>query len=706
MKEFILKGVPGAGGRIEFQNELNEEQFAVVEQGSGAALVLAGAGSGKTRTITYRVAWLLEQGVEPDAILLLTFTNKAAKEMTHRIEQLLGRYPAGLWSGTFHSVANRLLRRYADAIGFTSHFSILDQEDSRELVSLIMKEMSIKATAGRFPKASVLHSIISYQRNKSCTMEKAVEEKHPRFLPFLDSITKIAARYREQKKAQNSMDFDDLLVYFLQLLREHERVRDTLARQFQFILVDEFQDTNSIQSEIVYLLASVHGNVLVVGDDAQSIYSFRAAEIQNILQFPKKYPDSKTFRLTKNYRSTPQILTLANESILHNEEQFEKQLQPVVGNGELPLVVPAQNSRQEAQYIAEQILEIAEKDVPLKEIAVLFRAAFHSQQLEFELMRLDIPYEYRGGLKFFERAHVKDVVAHLRIMYNVKDAMAWIRALKLHAGVGLVTANKIATAAQVLDSFVQAGSLQVKGKKASEGWARFLGIHKVLIESNGTVSAAIRAFAGSDEYLWYLENEYPNFEERLEDLEQFAVFSEQFDDMGAFLEAVTLTDEFGAVREGDAVQDSDRIVLSTIHQAKGLEWDNVFVMHLAEGLFPGERAKDEKEMEEERRLFYVAVTRARKQLFLTYPVTAGFDRVELKQPSLFLEELPKKLTEEVRLKSPSFWGAASRDSFESAKAMSYADDDGPVIVFDDMGEQKMVKKPKPTGSFLIDLDDL
>lgn len=700
MKEFILKGAQGGSDfHIDYEKELNDEQLAVVKNGGGPTLVLAGAGSGKTRTITYRVAWLLENGVSPSNILLLTFTNKAAKEMISRVEELLGRYPEGLWSGTFHSVSNRLLRRYANLVGFEPNFSILDQEDAKELIGLIVKDLKLNPSGVRFPSSAVLLSIISYQRNKACSMEDALEQKHPKFLPFLRDIEQIADVYRIQKGAQNAMDFDDLLTKLLELLRKNPEVKEVLSSQFEYVLVDEFQDTNLIQAEIVNLLSSKHQNLLVVGDDAQSIYSFRAAEIRNILDFPKQYKSAQTFRLTKNYRSTPEILSLANETISQNIDQFPKELSAIISPGEKPNLVPTQDARQEAQYIAEQILELHETS-DLRNIAVLFRAAYHSQSLEFELMKRDIPYEYRGGLKFFERAHVKDVIAHLRMIHNVKDAMAWIRALKIHPGIGLVTANKIARQAGALDTFEQAIAIQVRGKRAQEGWKRFLSIHKALTSSKGSVSDYIRSFAASDEYQWYLENEYPNYHERLEDLEQFALFAEQFDDMTVFLEAVSLTDEYGAVRREGADEDEDRIVLSTIHQAKGLEWDSVFVMHLAEGLFPIERVKNEEGIEEERRLFYVAATRARRNLFLTYPITAGFDSVELKQPSVFVEELSSNLLEQVKLRrsvsAPSGYkgGVGGRSDFH----------DDPVIVLDDLGER--VNRPAPPTSFLRDIDDL
>jgi DNA helicase II / ATP-dependent DNA helicase PcrA len=694
MKEFILQGSDKDKKLdINYQEELNDEQLAVVQKGDGPTLVLAGAGSGKTRTITYRVAWLLEHGVDPGNILLLTFTNKASKEMIHRVEGLLGRYPQGLWAGTFHSIANRILRTYGNRLGFDSNFSILDIDDAKELIRLCVKELKIDTKDRRFPSASVLLSTISYQRNKKCSMQALLESKHPKFLPMKGEIEQVAQEYAKQKEIQNSMDFDDLLVKLLDILKHHPDILQILSQKFEYVLVDEFQDTNVIQAEIVHLLSSAHQNLLVVGDDAQSIYSFRAAEIQNILKFPNAYANAQTFQLTKNYRSTPEILTVANEAILHNVDQFEKELAPTKQPGKKPSLVPAQSAPQEAQYIAEQILKLHNNGAALHHIAVLFRAAFHSQSLEFELMKRDIPYEYRGGMKFFERAHIKDAVAHLRMINNVKDGMAWVRALKIHPGIGLVGANKIAQIAGTYPSFDEVDMLPVTGKRLQSGWGSFLRVHRELCASKHRASDYIRALSASDEYQFYLENEYPNFRDRLDDLEQFALFAEPFEDLSVFLDAVSLTDEYGAVREEGSEFDEDRLILSTIHQAKGLEWDHVFVMHLCEGSFPNPRAlEEERGIEEERRLFYVATTRARRSLFLTYPITAGFEHMEIRQPSMFVTELPSHCYETVTLrKKPSYVQSSAR-----ADARDFGE---PTIVLDDMGER--VKKAPPS-SFLSD----
>jgi DNA helicase II / ATP-dependent DNA helicase PcrA len=706
MKEFILQDQQGSTRpKIDYAKELNAQQLAVVTEGDGPCLVLAGAGSGKTRTITYRVAYLLEQGVAPEEILLLTFTNKASREMIERVEGLLGTYPKGLWAGTFHSIANRMLRRYAKLIGFQPNFSILDQEDARDLVSLCVKELKISTKNKRFPRAAVLNSLISFKRNRGGVMETAVEAKHPKFLPLLDEIEQVEDRYRKQKMEQNAMDFDDLLLHWLKLLKEHPHVREELSSQFRYVLVDEFQDTNVIQAEIVKLLSGHHQNLLVVGDDAQSIYSFRAAEIKNILNFPDRYDAAKTFQMTVNYRSTPEILAVANSVIAYNSGQFEKELSADRPKGDLPLVVPANTAGKEAQYIAEQIQDLYSNGMNYTEISVLFRASFHAQALEFELMRRDIPYDYRGGLKFFERSHVKDIIAHLRVLHNVKDGMAWVRTLKIHPGIGLITAAKIARTAGAHEDLASAvAHVKIGGKKASAGWEGSLRIMSALLAARPLPAEQIRALAGSDDYQLYLENEFPNFRDRLDDIEQFSVFAEQFDDLGAFLEAVSLTQEHSVQLGRDRLFQEDQIVLSTIHQAKGLEWDAVFVMNVTEGSFPHARALDEDGgLEEERRLFYVAVTRARKKLFLTYPLTAGYDHIEIKQPSMFLDEIPEQQKEFVKLRSAGYRSNVGPRWKSQARDTSSGGWEEPTIVLNDIGERE--ERPMPS-SFLSDINDL
>ncbi len=686
MKEVVLRQSKREL-KIDYKNELNPEQLDVVVNGDGPCLVLAGAGSGKTRTITYRVAYLLEQGVSPESILLVTFTNKAAKEMLSRVESLVGHYPKGLWGGTFHSIANRILRIYASKLGFSNNFTILDTDDAKSLIKVCIKELKVDTSARRFPSPAKIHSIISYARNAKRRVADVVEERYGNFIDIVPTLEAIADLYERRKKLSDSMDFDDLLFLFRDLLYTRDDIRQRLAEQFEYVLVDEYQDTNKIQADIIRSLSSVHKNLLVVGDDAQSIYSFRAAEIKNILSFHEVYQKTKTFKLTTNYRSTPEILGLANSSIEKNLEQFKKELTAILPAYEKPNLVPASNANQEAQYISQQILDMREEGVQLSDIAVLFRAAFHSQALEFELMRRDIPYEYRGGLKFFERAHVKDIVSHLRLCANLKDEAAWMRVLGLQNGIGLVTSQKII--AQIREHSCLADLIDAElklGKKAALGWDSLHSLIKDLVVESAP-SELIRAVVTSD-YRDYLEAEYPDFAERLEDIEQFALYAEGYDNLTKFLDEVSLTGEYGAIRESGGYEE-ERVVLSTIHQAKGLEWNSVFVMHLADGKFPNPRALDERKgIEEERRLFYVATTRAKKQLYYTYPITSGYDSLMINQPSMFLQEIPDEMFEQVRLK-------------KQVPRPSWGGHEETTIVFDDLGEE--IDSSKKPPSFLRDV---
>ncbi|MSR84867.1 ATP-dependent helicase, partial [Candidatus Uhrbacteria bacterium] len=665
--------------RIDYVKELNQEQLRVVLEGDDACLVLAGAGSGKTRTLTYRVAYLLEQGVDPASILLLTFTNKAAKEMLMRVESLVGQMGRGITGGTFHSVASRMLRVFANRLDYHSQFSILDSEDSRDLIKAVMKDLSIDPKARRFPSASVVLDIISFARNTQTSIEASLEIKHPNFYAFSGDIEEIARQYQLRKKSSQAMDFDDLLTN-LALLQTDPQVGEMLAGRFQYVLVDEYQDTNAMQAKLVKGFARVHENILVVGDDAQSIYAFRGADVKNILRFPDEWPDSKMFKLVTNYRSTPQILELANESLKNNQQQFEKELVGVRSKGDKPHLVPCASAGQEAQYVAEQILMLRQEGTSLRNIAVLFRSSAHSQALEFELMKRDLPYEYRGGQKFFERAHIKDVLAFLRVANNVRDEVAWLRVLGLQSGIGAATASALANQLKEyveFDQVMKVGMLPALSTRAQTGWQGFLMIAERMQVLGSAPAMMIRGICKSP-YQDYLEREYPNWRDRLEDLEQLALFAENYTELTPFLSDISLYDEVAAKREeAEAQKDppagGERLILSTIHQAKGLEWDSVFIIHLADNAFPNRRALAEEDgLEEERRLFYVAVTRARRKLFLTYPLTFGYDSLMFNQPSTFIDEVSPRLFDRVelrssglqRLKSSTVWRTLEDEGFE------------------------------------------
>jgi DNA helicase-2/ATP-dependent DNA helicase PcrA len=690
---------------IDFPRELNAEQLDVVLHGDGPCLVLAGAGSGKTRTITYRVAYLLEQGVAPDEILLVTFTNKAAREMNERIRGLIGSDTRLGWSGTFHHIGFRLLRLYAPLLGYKNNFTILDSEDSVSLMKRCLVQEGVDRKERRFPSASVLHSIVSFARNTENTIENVLDMKHPKWLDLAPTITRIAVDYDRRKREANAMDFDDLLVNTYLLLLKSEKIRQKYATQFRYVLVDEYQDTNHIQASIIRALASVHGNILVVGDDAQSIYSFRGANIENILSFEKSYSGAKICKLVTNYRSTPEILQVANDSIANNRAQYHKELKAVKESLSKPEIHGFADSQEEATFIAGRILELRDEGVPLKNIAVLFRAAFHSQSLELELSKRDIPYDYRGGVRFFERAHVKDVLAYLRIMHNTDDTIAWARVLNMQIGIGPAAAEKIIDAVHA-EPPSDAAALQHIGSllpaRGQKGWGDFLRIYERLVSTvNGTPTELIDTLIDS-KYAEYLENEYSDYRDRLQDIEQLARFAERYhvddDESGQalqqFLAEATLQESFSARQANRASADDDeRIVLSTIHQAKGLEWEVVFIMNVSAGQFPSDRSLTEREgVEEERRLFYVAVTRAQKQLYISYPLMGGFNTL-LSGPSLFIQELNRDLVHEEDV----FGGTSSvfTDPSDVGDGITYVAEDEPF------GSPR--QRP---ASFLKSIDDL
>jgi len=692
---------------INFASELNPEQLAVVENGDGPCLVLAGAGSGKTRTITYRVAHLLEKGVQPENILLVTFTNKAAAEMKVRVQKLTGMTSQLPWSGTFHHIGYRILRQYAPLLGYRSNFTVLDSDDSESILKLCIKEAK-SGDGKKFPSASAVASVISYARNAEWSIDQVIEKRFLQWEQFTQEIRAIASDYAKRKKEANAMDFDDLLTNVL-LLLQNESIRTKFATQFQYVMVDEYQDTNHIQASIIRAFCSVHNNVLVVGDDAQSIYSFRAADIQNILGFTHVYPGAKIFKLETNYRSTEEIVEIANNVIANNRDQYQKQLRAVHKGEVLPQLYPQIDQQSEGNFIAKKIAEHIEKGVPPQEIAVLFRAAHHSQMLEVELVSRGITYDYRGGVRFFERAHIKDILSYLRILNNLADTAAWLRVLMHEEGIGPAAAEKVIAAVRSVMGPENTVSFEhikeigpaVLGSKAQTGWNSFISIWEKIAVAYNTAplpTTLIEALLTSS-YRDYLEVEYVDSRDRIMDIKQLAVFAERYENLEEFLADATLQESFRAISTdskdavGQAEDKKDKIVLSTIHQAKGLEWSVVFVINLSSGAFPSERAlREEKGIEEERRLFYVAVTRAKKYLYLTYPMAGGSYGDFLTGPSQFLDEIHPELIEDHSLLSTN--STILNDPSADVRYVS-----------EDEEYNQKPKKIKP-GSFLIDVDDL
>ncbi|HEX8352066.1 MAG TPA: ATP-dependent helicase [Pyrinomonadaceae bacterium] len=668
MKRYVIKRPPGAGlpDRLaRYREELNEEQLAVATAPPGPALVIAGAGSGKTRAITYRVAYLVEHGVAPARVMLATFTNRAAREMLRRVEQLTGGggdVARRVWGGTFHRIANLVLRRHAESIGYTANFSILDTEDARDFLSVCVDEAGVDTKARRFPKPEVLQDIISFANNTDAPISDVVPRRHPYFEPLTETITRVDRLYMERKRERNVMDYDDLLLNWKRLLEEREEVARIYQEQFEHVLVDEYQDTNRLQAEIVDLLAVKHRNVTVVGDDAQSIFAFRGASVEGIYEFPKRYPEARVFRLETNYRSTPEILAVANVSIASNRRQFAKTLRAArPSQGLQPALVPCRDADQQAAFVASRLLELRDEGVPLGEAAVLYRSHYHSLELQLELTRRGVPYRVRSGMRFFEQAHIKDVVAYLRLVANPRDELAWKRVLRLIPNVGAATANRVWERLQLAPdplALVIRGDADAAAAKRGAGWPEFRSLLEDLVRDEVRTSPARQIetvlVRGYEEHL---ENTFENAEARLEDLRQLAHYASRYASADEFLAELSLlsTERYGApqgLASEDVVEGGDEdelLTLSSVHQAKGLEWRAVFILWAADGKFPSPRSlRDAEGEEEERRLWYVALTRARDQLYITYPLMVtdySSRQTVLQRPSRFVTEVPPDLYE-------------------------------------------------------------
>lgn len=636
---------------IDYEAQLNDQQLEVVRARGGHMLVIAGAGSGKTHTLTYRVAHLLESGVDADRILLLTFTNKAAQSMTDRVSGLLGEQLRQMWSGTFHSIANRTLRREAEALGYESDYTILDTEDSRTLMKACRAESDVDHTEEHFPKPKTLHSIYSYCINTQQRIEEVLKDKYDYLLeqrPNIPSdIRPILRLYQSRKREMNLMDFDDLLLNWKHLLRDHEGIRQRYAERFKHVLVDEYHDTNHIQGEIIDMLSARHENLMVVGDDCQSIYAFRGADYRNILEFPDRHPDCETYRLELNYRSTPEILALANHSIRHNEHQFQKTLQAQRPSGPPPALVKLRDQEQQAAFVSKRILELADEGYDYSDIGVLYRSHHHSMELQVELTRRNIPFVVRSGLRFFEKAHIKDALAYLKFLFNPKDELSFLRVAQMGTGIGSSRAQDIwlyvSSKSDPLEALDDERLVESLPGRASKAWRRLARqlttLRDMRMDPPGEMIEALLKMGYSD----YLKDNFENPRDREDDLLQLADFAQGFPDLDRFLGEISLLTNVSGKGVLVGEKRDDYVTLSSVHQAKGLEWPVIFLLGLSEGQFPHHRAmEDQAGVEEERRLFYVAVTRARDELYLCHPVRAGGRgrrRFEIQRASLFIREL-------------------------------------------------------------------
>lgn len=647
----------GTKFKVKYEQELNAGQYEAVKHTNGPALVIAGAGTGKTRTLTYRVARLVELGIDPKSILLLTFTRRAAQEMLRRAAVLLHDTKAeDVSGGTFHSFSNLILRKYANLIGYNSDFTILDQGDSEDVLNLLRTQMGFANLRRRFPRKGTLAAMISLSLNRMTSLEAVIEEDYPHFIEETEEIARLAMHYQEYKRKANAMDYDDLLINLVLLLERQKEVRESLSKKYRYIMVDEYQDVNRLQARVIRLLSGsdpAKANVMVVGDDAQSIYRFRGAAVENIFEFPEEYPGAAVIKLEENYRSTQPILTLTNHIISLAVHRYEKNLFSRHTSGETPQIVCAENEHQQSVYVVDKILEYREQGVALKDIAVLFRSGYMSFDLELELQRANIPFQKYGGMKFIETAHIKDLTAMLRVVHNPKDVVSWYRLLLLQDGVGPKTAERVVQ--DILDDRV---SLKRFSESMQEGGTpmpfEFTKYPSNVVDLFGTLREVSKDSMTPPEkvdrlieyYKPILRKKYDDYQKREKDIETFELITERYRSLNSLLSDLSLdppTESMTGMEEKG--KDDEMLTLSTIHSAKGLEWNTVIITNCLDGRFPSvNAASDPDALEEERRLMYVAATRAKEHLIITYP-TNLYDReagIILSKPSRFIDGVVEK----------------------------------------------------------------
>ncbi len=646
---------------IDFESALNEDQYRAVSAPFGPALVLAGAGSGKTRTLTYRVAWLLKEGVRPSEILLLTFTNKAAREMLERVEELTGVSPRQFWGGTFHHVGQRVLRTYGEFLGLKRSFNIIDESDAEALLTETIRDTDKEFLKIKdHPKAKVIGNMISYARNTLKPISEVVEQKYPFFEELSGKINQFAKLYAAAKMEQQVCDYDDLLEHWLKVLETNEDAAFYYQNRFQHILVDEYQDTNLLQSKIIDAMG-IHHRIMAVGDDAQCIYTWRGANYDNIISFPERHPNTEIYKIEVNYRSTPQILEFANH-VLETQPAgmgYKKELRPSRESLVIPYFVHTVDTRQQAQFVASRITRLVQEGSrSLDDIAVLYRAHFQAMDLQIELSKRGIPFVITSGVKFFEQAHVRDLVSQLRFACNPEDMTAFLRFTGLLPKVGARTAAKLfeisktLAARESMSIFEALKHSDVVNKvpaAAKEEWPSLVQTLEDIataVETQKPERVVMLAVEGW--YSSFIREVYPNWTTRLDDLESLVGFASRFDTMEELLAQLILLNSETSDRSIEG--DTNCVRLTTVHQSKGLEYPVVFVIGLADGQFPLKRAIEEDNIEEERRLFYVSVTRAMDELYLSYPIlqTHGGPPTRM-EPSRFIRALPQHCFETVSM---------------------------------------------------------
>jgi DNA helicase-2/ATP-dependent DNA helicase PcrA len=606
-----------SSGKIDYQSLLNPAQLQAVTTLEGPVLVIAGAGSGKTRTLVYRVARLVESGVHPENILLLTFTRKASNEMLERAAALADERCKRVSGGTFHSLAHRVLRKNVDLIGFDPNFTIMDRADMEEAIQSLVKELNVAKGSVRFPKRSTLASILSKAVNLRTSIESLVEDEFAQFLEYIPHLERLGTLYSEFKKVNQLMDYDDLLVNLFGLLEKNETLRQDLGERYRYIMVDEYQDTNGIQADIIRYMAAEHGNIMVVGDDSQSIYSFRGANYENMFDFPHLFPDARVIKLEENYRSTQPILSFTNALMARAGRKYSKCLTANRTGGELPRVVDTTTEVEQASFVRRFIQEKVQGELSLSDIAVLFRAGYHSFELELELSRHNLPFVKYGGFKFMESAHIKDLLAHLRVAANPDDAVSMGRILRLVKGIGPGKSRSI------LD-WIKENGLEPKDLGDWPGAGKHgKGLRSLASVLGGISKPRKRPKEAIEDVLAYyepiLKERFDDFPKRQNDLNQLPHMASRYRSLRSFLDDLTLEPPTSTA-DLSADQPEDFLTLSTVHSAKGLEWSVVIIIWVMEGYFPSSRAfRNREDLEEERRLLYVGATRARDDLLISYP---------------------------------------------------------------------------------------
>jgi DNA helicase-2/ATP-dependent DNA helicase PcrA len=614
---------------IDYANELNEAQLKAVMTTEGPLLITAGAGTGKTRTLVYRVARLIEIGARPESVLLLTFTRRAAASMLTRAASLADARCQRVSGGTFHSLGHSVLRKFADQIGVQRNFTVLDQGDTEDLIDLLRRQIKL-ATDRRFPRKRTIAAIFSMMVNKVLPLKQVLNQEYPQFIDERRNLEELFKAFEQFKRTRHMLTYDDLLVRFQEALESSKDLRAQLSEQYRYIMVDEYQDTNKLQAQIVRLMTETHDNIAVVGDEFQSIYSFRGASHRNMLEFPKLFPGSQIIKLEENFRSTQPILDVANVMMADVKDSYKKRLVSRVDEaGQPPVVVSARDENEQSRFVAERIDELREEGVPLSEIAVLFRSSSHSFDLEIELGKHSIPFRKFGGIRFAESAHIKDALAFLRIVVKPSDTLSWFRALKLIEHVGDATVYQILEHLGIdRKEYRSSRSKETLFRKlnrfpARASYAAQLGrLARVLLSVVEAKTPSAQLSHVLKFYRPLLKDKYDDAQRRGRDLEHLQSITKRYKTAAKLLEDVAL-DPTEATDGNAARRSSGFVTLSTVHSAKGLEWDRLFIIWMADGWFPSNRFQDDfddLELEEERRLLYVATTRARRELNFVYPV--------------------------------------------------------------------------------------